>query len=247
MKLIVAALVAALLNVYPAGAGTGQPATFKSPEQFLQILQKGKGQDRTWIDDALHLRFIPDQTCSAKTSRDYIERGKVGVVMHVRCDAGDRLIVLGLLATGCWQYEGSADLWDLTGTELRVQLEAVTDPPVKDIVVYNNGVMTGTDVWQADLMIFKVVHNQLRKVLDTVEYSHFRQWTEPFDWVNQESKFVIVPTTKKQPAEVDETMNLTSTSGKAVLERSFQWSRRTGAFDVGLWYMAHVSAKPPAH
>lgn len=242
-----AILVSVVLGVFPATARAQQPETFSSPKQLLEILQTGKGQERVRVNRVLHLRFMANQTCSAKTWRGFLERGKIGAVMQVGCDAGDRLVVLGLMKNGRWQYEGSAQLWDLTGAELRVQLEAVTDPPVEDIVVRDNGVSNGTGIWQADFMIFKVVRNRLRKVLDTVEYSHLQQWTEPFHWVDQESKFLIVPTTKKRPAEVDETMSLTSNSGTALLERSFQWSHETNTFDVGLWDSARVSSKPAPH
>lgn len=244
-KLGIAIVLGAILGLFPAAAHAQRPETFASPGELLEILRTGKGRDRARLDKELHMRFAANQTCRAKTWQGYVEPGRIGVVIDADCETGRSLVVLGRIKSGRWRYEGSATLWDMEG--LKILVEPMVDPPVDDIIVHNNQVTGGTDIWQGDLMIFRVVHNRLRKVLDTVEYSHFRQWTEPFHWVDQQSRFVIVPATQKQPAEVDETMKLTSNSGGVELKRSFQWSQRTETFNVSMWHSARVTAKRAAH
>lgn len=242
MKLGFAVLLGIVLGSFPATVHAQRPGTFASPGQFLQIIETGKGQRRTYLDKELQMRFLANQTCQVKTWRGYIERGESGVFMRLYCDMGDMLVVLGRTKNGRWRYEGSVRLWNMNG---KVQVEPIVEPPVDDIVVRDNEVENGTSIWQDDFMMFKVIHNRLRKVLDTVEHSYLRQWTEPFHWVRQKSTFVILPATKKQPAEVDETAKITSSSGDVVLERAFQWSQEADTFDVGMWDSAQVTPKPP--
>lgn len=234
------------LAAIPAPVGAQRALTFSAPSQLVETLRNGAGSQRKQLDRELGWRFMPHQTCTAKTWRAQLERGEMGTVMRVNCDAGEVLAVLGRMRGGRWQYEGSAGLWDPGGGKLKVELIALVDPPVEEIVVHNNQVENGTGVWQGDLMVFKVIGHRLRKVLDTVEYSHLKQWTKPFHEVDQQSTFKFILASKDQPAEVDEVQTITTDTAKVVLERSFQWSKRTDTFDPSQWYSARVTENSKA-
>lgn len=235
-KLFGVIFLGVVLVTVPAFASAKQFRTYGSPTQFLQMFRKGESPGMPKIDWLVAMKPGPHPSCSVKKAwRGELETGKMNTVLDVLCNTGEFLAVLGPTATGRWRFEGGMYLWSVRGN-LSVHLEAIVKPPVEEIVIHHYQIMSGTGIGQSDLMIFKVEHHRLRKVLDTVENSSVERWTKPFLWVSQHSTFKIVPATAKQAAEVDETSTITTDSSKVVLQRSFDWSKRTGTFDVGLWF-----------
>jgi hypothetical protein len=212
-------------------------AAFDSPEEVARLLREGTDSQRAQLKDALHLPFIfgPDCACAVETVRATFEQGKQDAILKVKRSYDFDLIVLRRRQDGTWQYLDSMPL-DAAYDLLTVDLQAIVSPPLEDIVVHDHVSARGTDIFQGDFLVLRVIDGRLRVVLDAVEESHVQLWNNPNPTVKQTSIFEISPKSGDTPAVIKEKQTLTLGEQTAMLEREFYWDNDLRAFEVGLWW-----------
>lgn len=230
-------LLLCLAVVYLAGCGTRE-TSFASPEDATHVLENCTPEACTQLSSSLHLSLpLRPEACSVGVLRGSFESGSDDALIKVQCSQDFQLLLLTRKSRERWHCADSMPFPFGTHDVITAALRKLIDPKNDDIVIRGDTVAFGTNTYQADLLVVRVLNHKLHVVLDTVEKGAFHppEGEGPNQWVEQQSSFDITAADDKGPGSITERMDLNVGGEKVKVERDFYWQKDLGIFEPGFW------------